>query len=126
MNPEFDNDDQEILNNRIELWDKRNGPRVGDYIQMLDGTMRRFTHDWDDTIQTTTPGDKFGSSFYFGKGYMEFSGGLDRAIPKDKITATNETKDGRAWFFHHDWATAHNGVDFNVPCRVYRQIEVTK
>lgn len=123
MPPEFDNEDQGILNNRIEQWNKRQGPRVGDYIQMLDGTVRRFTHDWGNTIQTETPGNKFGSSFYFGNGYMEFSGGLDRAIPKEQIRATTETKDGYAWFFHHDWKTAHNGVHFNVPCRVYQQQE---
>jgi hypothetical protein len=120
MNPEFDDRDAEILAQRIQQWQKVDGPRVGDFVHMPDGSLRRFTHDWGDDIQTTCgsfPGDV---SFYFGGDYMSFSGSLDPAIEKAKLTDTGETRDGKAWFFHHDWAKAHNGVSVMVPCRVYR------
>ena len=124
--PDFDSIDDEILNARIVEWGKVSGPRVGDFCELSDGTVRRFTHDWGDSIQTTVPpkghpcsGD---SSFYFGNGYMSFSGSLDSAIPKSQFEMVPRMQEGSAWFFHHDWMTAHNGVYFKVPCRVYKQI----
>ena len=122
MNAGLDNHDEKILLEQIALWDKRRGPRVGDWCLLLDGTARRFTHDWGDFLQTTTePAGKFGASFYFGKGYMEFSGGLDRAINAAEFELTEETRDGSCWFFHHGEARAYNGIQTNVPCRVYKQ-----
>jgi hypothetical protein len=125
MRPEFDERDRQILARNQTEWDKREGPRVGDYIRMKDGTLRRFTHAWPDAIQTTVGechpcrGD---SSFYFG-GYMEFSGSLDRGISRDQIEPTTEQLDGPIWFFHHNEAKAHNGVNAKISCRVYRQKE---
>lgn len=122
---EFDGKDAEILAERIAEWGKIAGPRVGDFCELADGTVRRFTHDWGDSLQTTCgtghpcAGDV---SFYFGKGYMSFSGSLDSSIPKEQFSSVNEMREGSAWFFHHDWAKAHNGVYFKVPCRVYRQV----
>jgi hypothetical protein len=50
---------------------------------------------------------------------VSYSGSLDPAIPKDKLTLTDETQEGRVWFFHHDQWQAHNGVNATVTFRVY-------
>ena len=124
MRPEFDDKDAAILAERIAQWTKRNGPRVGDFVHMPDGTLRRFTHDWDDSLQTTCGGSHpcaGDQSFYLGKGFMSFSGSLDSSIPLERITwMPGEIKEGGCWFFHHDFMTAHNAVYAKVPCRVYK------
>lgn len=120
MRPEFDTRDAATLASLIDAWNGVAGARVGDFVKMPDGTLRRFTHDWGDSIQTTGAG-QFAEdvSFYFAGGYMSFSGSLDSAISKDALRDTGEVKDGRAWFFHHGEVRAHNGVQVRVPCRVY-------
>jgi hypothetical protein len=123
--PKFDERDAELLRVLQDKWDAKAGPRVGDFVQMLDGTLRRFTHNWGDSLQTTVGGNhpcSGDASFFFGAGYMSFSGSLDRAIPRASLENTWETRIGRAWFFHHNEARAHNGVYFDVTCRVFRQL----
>jgi len=123
MQPQFDERDAQILKQRIAMWAEIQGPRVGDFVKMKDGTLRRFTHDWGDDIQTTVgpvhpcSGD---ASFYFGGDYMSFSGSLDHAIPKSSLREIGE-QEGGAWFFHHNEMRAHNGVSVRVPFRVYEQ-----
>ena len=115
-----DGKDYEILDHRLSKWNENKGPRVGDWCLMLDGTERRFTHDWGDSIQTTYS-KQGGGSFYLGDGYMSYSGSLDPAIQKDCFQLTRETRNARVWFFHHDFWGAGRGVEFTVPCRVYQQ-----
>ena len=123
MNTTLDNTDQELITERTALWDAKTGPRVGDYVRMLDGSLLRFTHDWGDSMQTTVGpshpcnGD---SSFYLGNGYCEFSGSLAPGIPADTIQETTETRPGSVWIFHHGEARAHNAVYATVSCRVYQ------
>jgi hypothetical protein len=120
--PQFDERDATILAQRTESWDKRPGPRVGDFVQFPDGYVGRFTHDWGDAIQTTCrqfPGDV---SFYFGDGYCSYSGALDPAVSKTRLEHTGCTARGVVWFFHHDLSRAHNGVKAEIPCRVYKLI----
>jgi len=115
-----DDRDEAILHALVAEWDEVHGPRVGDFLRFGDGTLRRFTYDHgpEHGIQTTArPG--FGESFYFGHGYMSFSGGLDSCVPHDAITPTNETREGSAWFFHHGCSGAHRSVYVSVPCRVF-------
>ena len=123
--PTFDDRDSELLSERVARWNARPGPRVGDFILMLDGTTRRFAHNWVNSLQTTyvwRNGRQDTGSFYFDRsGYMSMSGSLDDPIPLDQIVDTGELRAGSAWFFHHDWAQAHNGVYVNVMCRVFRQ-----
>ena len=119
----FDDKDAEIYAKYLTEWNERKGPRVGDYIRMLDGSLRRFTYHWGDSIQTTTKDAyAYGCCFYFGGTFMSFSGGLDSAIPLAQIEPTDEILDGNAWFFHHGFADAHRGVHFTVPCRVFVQV----
>lgn len=118
--PVFDARDADILAQRVADWNAKPGPRVGDFAILANGKTVRFSHDWGDSLQTTD--GRFGASFYLGKGgYMDFSGGLDPSIPKVAFVYTGEVRDGQAWFFHHEETRAHNGVYFNVPCRVFRQ-----
>ena len=130
MRPQFDERDCAIRAERIAMRESREGPRVGDFIEMLDGTLRRFTHKWNDGLQTTyiwqTGADKgkpADASFHLSAdGSLSFSGSLDSSIPFASIEPTGETRDGAVWFFHHGEMKAHNGVHTTVPCRVYRQI----
>lgn len=127
--PTFDARDAEILAERIKAWDQRPGPRVGDFVRKVDGSLHRFTHHWGDGLQITwSENARKGAdtyhcgSFYLGHGYVEFSGGLDPAIPVDKLVRTDEVRLGRFWFFHHNWTRAHNGVHCDAPCRVWQVV----
>lgn len=114
---EPDTQDVMIANRRIKLFDADKKPRVGDYVVMPTGKFERFAYAWRDGIQTTPSG-----SFYLGEGYGSMSGGLNSAIPNEKIKLTNHKKPGFFWIFHHDHHTAHNGVAVKVMCRVYKVV----
>lgn len=117
----LDEKDTLILAEREAAFNNHKGPRVGDFVRMLDGGVQRFSHDWDydNSIQTTN-----GGSFYLdSSGHASFSGGLNPAIMKDTLEEIDETMVGMFWFFRHDWHIAHNGVDVKVMCRVYKQLE---
>ena len=103
-----------ILRERVGAWSQKGLPRVGDFIEFSDGIVEQFSYDWGDSIQSSE-----GGSFYLGKGYVSFSGALNTAIPKDKVSDSGRTKLGKFWFFHHDDMTAHNGVYVNVACRIF-------
>ena len=122
MTQDLDSQDAAILAARQTLRDKIQGPRIGDFVSMKDGTLRRFTYDWGDAIQVTStlPGSQ---RFYLHHdGRLDYSGGLDQAIPKTRLKPTGKTQPGSAWFFHHDHHRAHNGVDVTLPCRVYEEL----
>jgi hypothetical protein len=124
MRPEFDNFDAEILAKREQLFNEREGPRVGDFLRTPQGFLR-FTHDWGDSIQTTVrPGHPCSgdASFYLSDGYASFSGSLDPSIDKATLRDTGETEKGSFWFFHHDHAGADRGVSFKIACRVFEQV----
>ena len=113
--------DQLFITNALKERELRKCPEVGDFVIMEDGSYERFSHDWGDDIQTTD--GKFGSSFHLTKnGYGGFSGGLNAAIMKNRLILTSEIKEGSFWIFHHNHATAHNGVYFNAPVRVYQYL----
>lgn len=120
MPPQFDTADQAIKDRNLKLWNTIPGPRVGDFLEYDDGTLRRFTHDWGDSIQITSISEPGGGSFYLAFGYCSYSGGLDPGIHKSRLRDTGVSKEGRVWFFHHDHARGHNGVSTSIPCRVYR------
>ena len=107
--------DERLLRERVNRRESLVGPRVGDYVVFADGVTHRFSHPWDDIIQTSC-----GGSFYLTEfGGLSFSGGLDPGVPYSALTDTGETKMGKAWFFHNDLRTAHNAVYAEIPCRVY-------
>jgi len=56
-------------------------------------------------------------------GHVSYSGGLTPGIPVATLEPTRQTLAGSVWFFHHDWHTAHNGVDTAANFRVWRATE---
>lgn len=109
-------DNDTILKKRIELRDKKEGIRIGDYLVVEDGDYRRVAHIWDDGIQPSSGNP----SIYLGDGYMSYSGGLDSAIPLHKIEDTGEIKNGDCWFFDKNIAGAGRRVMKKLPCRVFK------
>lgn len=121
VNDQLDARDAAILAERVAALDAVPGVRVGDYVRFPDlPVLRRVSYVWRDehgavlSVQTTT-----GGSFYLGRGYVSMSGGMSPGVPEDAFTLTDETRGGSVWFFHHDWHTAHNGVDAVVDFRVF-------
>ena len=112
---DIDERDREIIAERVTALDERVGPRVGDFVEFPDDVTRRISHDWGDEVQTSD-----GGSWYLGKGYTSFSGGLFGVTPKTDLVLTGETCEGSVWIFHHDSRRAHNGVDTTIPFRVYQ------
>ena len=117
--PQFDDRDAEILKQSQHEFDAKEGPRVGDFVRMPDGELRRFTHDWGLDIQTTIKGN-VDTSFYFHRGFCSFSGSLDPAIPKANLTVIPEVMEGSIWFFHHGQSGAHRGVYTKAKFRMFQ------
>lgn len=105
-----------IFNERVAAYDKKPGARVGDYLILPYGLCTRFTHKWDDHIQTG--GNS--SSFYLGNGYISYSGGLDSGVKLSDIELTDEVKSGMIWFFDKDISGAGRGVNFEMNFRVFK------
>lgn len=121
-NPHLDNTDSGILAERLARRSKIDGPRVGDFCILKNGDARRFTHHWGDCIQITMKG--ISSSFYLdATGAMDYSGGLDPAIPLTRLRLRpGDQRNGPCWFFHHDIRRGNNAVHALVPCRVYEEV----
>jgi len=121
MTYELDKLDVEIRDQRIAAREGKEGPRVGDFIEMEDERLMRFSHDWDDAgLQVSQDG-----RFYFEpEGDLNFSGSLDPIVPLAHIQETSRTLLGQCWFFHHDHAMKDNGVYTSVPCRVFREVRI--
>ena len=112
--------DLNILKTRIKEYDRIKDARVGDFFITSEDHYVRFTHAWDDHIQTSES-EKSGS-FYLGNGYISYSGGLDPGFKYSEIVDTGQIKKGWIWFFHDGWQLAHCGVHFNIDFRVFKII----
>ena len=113
---QIDHIDARILAMRIIAWNKHRKPRVGDFCLMVNGDYRRFAYNHRNALQTTTDNGQF----YFGNGYVEYSGAMDPSIPIERLIRTEEKREGRFWFFHHDSFRAYNEVHVKVRCRVWK------
>lgn len=115
----------QVKESEINWLSRTDKPRVGDFIFTLERELRRFTYDWDDSLQITAFRDGGHNPFFFlcRNGYADFSGSLDPSIPLEKIKLTNHTRLGKFWCFDEGWPGAHRGRTFYLPCRIYRQIE---
>ena len=114
---------EEILKERLEKFNHtRIGPRVGDYLYIPSTDDRipeytRFTHEWDDTIQT---GGNAGSSYYLNaNGKLSYSGGLDPGMKKSDLICTGIYKDGSVWIFDKDIPGAGRGITFMSDMMIY-------
>lgn len=126
--PAFDERDAKILEARQVSLDERAAadqrPRSGDFVIFADGVTRRVSHVWDWEASDDGPAvydcqTSDCGSWYLGVGYADFSGGLFGSVPASTMTLTEERREGRCWFFHHDYAGAHCGVDALALFRVY-------
>ena len=120
MHPKFDEKDAEILKIRQALFEAHNTPQVGDFVDFADGKTHRISYIWDNDGLAQTSDESCGMSFYLDHGYATYSGGLFRGVSVYDLELSKEKRNGRFWFFHHDWAEAHNGVDCQIPCRVWK------
>ena len=120
MNPIDCPENQKILSDRANARRKLEGPQVGDYIRLPNlhpklGKWTRITYDWGDHVQTGS-----GGSFYVHwRGTMGYSGSLDPGLKKADLVETQETKDGRCWFFDKDLPGAGRGVECSMALRVW-------
>lgn len=116
-NEHLDEKNMEIAGETIRAWNARTGkPRVGDFVIMPNGTKRRCSHAWDDGMQTSDGGSYYVST----SGGASMSGSLYPSQLWEYFKDTGEVEPGRFWFFSHGLAGAGRGVDFYMPCRVYR------
>lgn len=107
----------EILKSRMAEFNAEKGARVGDFLLLPNGKYDRFTHAWDDHIQTGGYGN---GSYYFGGKWVSYSGGLDPGVKYKDIEQTEATKDGAVWFFSKNHARAFNAVYYHIPFRVFK------
>lgn len=117
-NGHLDERNTEIAAETLAAWEARPAgiPRVGDFVLMPGGQMQRCAHAWDDGMQTCD-----GGSFYINRdGRANMSGTLRPQQLWEYFQRTDELKPGRFWFFSHGRAGAGRGVDFWLPCRVFR------
>ena len=109
---------EEILKDRTDAFNSHSGARVGDYLKLPDGQYTRFTHLWEDSIQT---GGTEGGSYYLGNsGNLSYSGGLDPGVKLSDIEETTERKKGSIWFFDKDISGAGRGVYNLILCKVFK------
>jgi len=117
---DLDERDEDILFERVTRRAQVQGPRVGDFVILRNGDVRRFTFDHEHGLQVTVK-DEAGSFYLHASGHLDYSGSLDPAIRKSKLRARQELREGACWFFHHNQPRAHNGVAALLPCRVYEE-----
>jgi len=121
-NTTIDAIDGTILADRTFRRSAKRGPRVGDFIYMRDGTLRRFAFQYSDGSLQTESKLHYGS-FYLGPdGSVSYSGGLDSVVPRHRIEDTGEHQPAAFWFFSHNEHRAHNGVTVSAPCRVFKEL----
>lgn len=113
-------DNGQIFAERVEARMKLKGPQVGDYLLSEKG-YTRFTHKWDDIMQTG--GSEFGQFYLNDSGRCSYSGGLNSGISRDEIVLTDETKEGKVWFFDRDISGADRGINVMIKCRVWKAID---
>lgn len=115
---QFDERDEALRQQGLVHWQMAKGARIGDYVEMPDGELKRICQLYPDRFQLADP--RFGRSFYWASWYCSHSGGCGDVFPLARLIHTGRHADGPVWFFHHHIAGAHRGVACTVPCRVYR------
>jgi len=104
----------EILRERMEIYNKKESARVGDFLKLPNGDYHRFSYNWGDQLQTSS-----GGSYYLSVGSISMGGSLDSGVKRDDLIQLDEMREGEVWFFSRNEARAHNGVYFKTHFRVF-------
>ena len=126
MMPKLTDGDEDLFLEMEKEYNEIKEIRIGDWIRFKDGKMNRVTHIWDFRdeglgLKVQSGGSEFGS-FYFGHGYISYSGGLDPGVKGDTLELTDDVKYGQIWFFHNTFPMADNGVYRMMKFRVFKEI----
>lgn len=118
----LDERDQQIVAERLASRAALDRPLDGDWVDFAGGASQRISSVWGEATGDwggvqTSPG---GSWHLHESGGCSFSGSLDPVVPWHTLAPTDELRPGYVWIFHHDYMTAHNGIDVQVPLRVWR------
>ena len=114
-----------MLQTRLIAREQITGPRVGDWIERLDGTRSRATYVWnlgEDGLHVQDGGTSGGSFYLLESGHQSYSGGLNPGIPGLSLELTGETQEGLVWFWDRGWPGANCGVSFPIQERVWKQV----
>jgi len=111
----------EIALRRFVNFSKAKGPRVGDIVKYPDGMHTRFTKNWGDTFQTSSR--NYTGTFYLGEDYPVYSGGFEPPIRLDLLKRKPGHELEIFWFFKNGTRRAHNGIDIQLPVRIYEIAE---
>lgn len=115
--------DLSIFSERLQEFENYETPIEGQWIKGYDGKMTRFTHCWNDGVQT---GGGQGSYYLCSNGKASYSGGLDSSVPYDLLERTEERVKGTFWIFHKECSGAHRGVYYTHPCPVWKLKTIDK
>lgn len=117
----IDDKDAALLAARIESWEARPGPRVGDFCIWPGGWVERFSYHWDTDSEKGSLQTARGGSFHISRdGYASFSGGLEPPVMIKRLRELPEKRPGAFWFFSHEIMGAGRGIDVFMPCRVFK------
>lgn len=120
MRPRFDDRDARIVAERCAKWEQRDGPRVGDFCQLKDGSLRRVAETYGDVLQLADQARE--GHFYLGEQSMRFAGRFGEAMPTGSFMRMPFSRKGRCWIYHHNRPEKSDPVDTEVNCRVYMEV----
>lgn len=94
-------------------------PVVGEFIQIGD-KITRTTSSWNEGIQVGGSANSGGYHMY-SNAACSYSGGLDPAIPYDKLELVKgKFIEGKCWYFDRECTAANNAFYFWMPFRVFK------
>lgn len=103
-----------ILAERVAEFDAIEGPRVGDWLRLTDGSYARLANVEDSFFQCGV------GSYYFYGFACDFSGSLSCQCPPTRaLRQTGDIRPGKIWFFNGHEVGPNNGVDFEIEFRVF-------
>lgn len=108
-----------VLCKHVAMFNTLDGPRVGDYVELPNGDLRRICVTHFDGDAQMTPSETSGS-FNIDGGACDYSGTCGDVFKLIELRFLHRYKLGSVWFFKDGMPTAHSGIDAEVPMRIYR------
>lgn len=93
-------------------------PRLGDFVELPDGSMRRLCAQWPGEFQVT-PTETSGC-FNIDGGSIDYSGSLEPCVDATRLRFDWRYRLGQVWFFKDGMPAAHAGIDAEIPFRVFK------